>query len=167
MGGKAGRGMGGEGGRPAGGGQAKRGCGAGGNGDEEVGEGDGGGASGGRRNEEEGAVVKEGQVVRRGSGVHGGGLFEEKEVEDARPRKLAEHGWTSMVRIRDDDEEIHIYFKDQGGEMVGLTVLSLEEDEAMLINLVGRIDPTGLGSLANSLDLPQLEQAAQNAGEDN
>lgn len=77
--------------------------------------------------------------------------------------KLAEHGWTSMVRIRDDEEEVHIYFKDQDGEMVGLTVLSLENDEAMLINLVGKIDPSALASLGDSLDLPQLEKAAQDA----
>ena len=82
-------------------------------------------------------------------------------------QKLAERGWTSMVRIRDHDEEIYIYFKDQDGEMVGLTVLSLEEDEAMLINLVGKIDPAGLGSLARSLDLPQLEEAVKDTGNDN
>ena len=80
-------------------------------------------------------------------------------------QKLAENGWISMVRIRDEDEEVYIYFKDQEGEMMGLTVLSLEDDEAMLINLVGKIDPAGLGSLASSLDLPQLEQAVQDAGD--
>jgi len=80
-------------------------------------------------------------------------------------QKLTENGWTSMVRIRDDDEEVYIYFKEQAGEMMGLTVLSLEGDEAMLINLVGKIDPAGLGSLASGLDLPQLEQAVQSAGE--
>jgi len=80
-------------------------------------------------------------------------------------QKLTEKGWTSMVRMRDEAEEIYIYFKEQEGEMMGLTVLSLEDDEAMLINLVGKIDPAGLGSLAAGLDLPQLEQAVQSAGE--
>ena len=85
-------------------------------------------------------------------------------IRDA-TQQLAERGWISMVRIRDDNEEIHIYFKDQEGEMVGLTVLSLEGDEAMLINLVGKVDPTGLGSLAEGLDLPQLEQAVEEAND--
>lgn len=75
--------------------------------------------------------------------------------------KLAADGWISMVRIREDDEEIYIYFKDQDGEMAGLTVLSLDGDEGMLINLVGKIDPSGLGSLAQGLDLPQLEEAVK------
>ena len=75
--------------------------------------------------------------------------------------ELAAAGWTSMVRMRDEDEEIYIYFKDQDGEMAGLTVLSLEDDDGMLINLVGKIDPTGLGSLAQGLDLPQLEEAVK------
>lgn len=86
-------------------------------------------------------------------------------IRDA-ARQLTESGWTSMVRIRDDDEEVYIYFKEQAGEMVGLTVLSLEGDEAMLINLVGKIDPAGLGSLASGLDLPQLEKAAQGVSEE-
>ena len=73
--------------------------------------------------------------------------------------RLADSGWTSMVRIREEGEEIHVFFKEKNGEMQGLTVLSLEEDEAMLINLVGGIDPTQLGRLASGLDLPQLEQS--------
>ena len=79
----------------------------------------------------------------------------------AATERLAADGWLSMVRMRDHDEEIHIYFKERAGEMVGLTVLSIEEDEAMLINLVGTIDPAGLADLATGLDLPQLEQAVQ------
>ena len=35
----------------------------------------------------------------------------------------------------------------------------------MMINLVGKIDPAGLGSLASGLDLPQLEQAVKEAGD--
>lgn len=75
--------------------------------------------------------------------------------------RLADNGWISMVRIRDEDEEVYIYFKEQEEEMMGLTVLSLENDEVMLINLVGKIDPAGLGSLASGLDLPQLEEAVK------
>lgn len=86
-------------------------------------------------------------------------------IRDA-AQKLAENGWISMVRMREADEEVYIYFKEQDDEMVGLTVLSLEEDEAMLINLVGKIDPAGLGSLASGLDLPQLEQAVQDSADD-
>ena len=86
-------------------------------------------------------------------------------IRDA-AEKLATSGWISMVRMRDKDEEVHIFFKEQNGEMVGLTVLSVEEDEAMFINLVGKIDPASLGNLASGLDLPQLEQAVQDADDD-
>lgn len=84
----------------------------------------------------------------------------------AAAEKLKESGWTSMVRIRDTDEEVYIYFKEKDGEMMGLTVLTLEDDEGMLINLVGKIDPEGLGRLASGLDLPQLEQAVPSSGEE-
>ena len=80
--------------------------------------------------------------------------------------RLTDSGWTSMVRVREEAEEVHVFFKEQDGEMQGLTVLSLEEDEAMLINLVGGNDPTQLGRLATGLDLPQLEESLSAAEDD-
>lgn len=84
----------------------------------------------------------------------------------AAAEKLQESGWTSMVRMRDTDEEVYIYLREMDGEMMGLTVLTLEDDEGMLINLVGKIDPEGLGRLASGLDLPQLEQAVPSSDEE-
>lgn len=73
--------------------------------------------------------------------------------------RLAGAGWQTMVRMRDENEEVYVYFKEKDGDIVGLTVLSLEDGEAMLINLVGLIDPAGLSGLADGLDLPELEHA--------
>lgn len=101
----------------------------------------------------------------RGANLEGVSAEEVRSGIRSASQKLAEQGWISMVRIRDQDEEVYIYFKEQEDEMMGLTVLSLEHDEAMLINLVGKIDPAGLGGLASSLDLPQLEQAIQESGD--
>lgn len=81
-------------------------------------------------------------------------------IRDA-ARRLADAGWQSMVVIREDDEETYLYVRELDGEMQGLTVLSLESEEAMLINLVGRVDPEALGSLARGLDLPQLQRSVE------
>lgn len=84
-------------------------------------------------------------------------------------QKLEAAGWSSMVRMRADDEEVYIFFKEEVGQMVGLTVLTLEDSEVMLINLVGNIDPSDLSGLAEglALDLPQIHHNSDNTADDN
>ena len=70
---------------------------------------------------------------------------------------LEGHGWKSTVRVRDQGEETYIYLKQTGDQIEGLTLLSLDpRDEAVLINIVGRIDPAELGRLGQRLHVPQL-----------
>ncbi|MGB5889342.1 MAG: DUF4252 domain-containing protein [Thermoanaerobaculia bacterium] len=73
--------------------------------------------------------------------------------------RLDRQGWQSIIRVREDDEEIYFYAMEKGGEINGLTVLMLDEEEATLINLVGTIHPEDLAGLGRGLDLPQLERA--------
>jgi hypothetical protein len=81
--------------------------------------------------------------------------------------KLKAAGWLSMVRMREDDEEVYVFFKQQGEEMVGLTVFTVEDEEVMLINLVGNIDPSDLGQLADGLDLdlPDIRTSTSDEGD--
>ena len=65
-------------------------------------------------------------------------------------------GWYRMVLTRDEGEEVHIYGRERDGSLQGLTVLALEDDEVIVLNLVGRIDPDQLGSLMTGLDLPEV-----------
>jgi len=70
---------------------------------------------------------------------------------------LEGHGWKSTVRVRDQVEETYIYLKQTGDRIEGLTLLSLDpKDEAVVINIVGRIDPAELGRLGQNLHVPQL-----------
>lgn len=78
---------------------------------------------------------------------------------------LEERGWQTMVRIRDTDEQIFVYSREAGGEMAGMTVLVVDEDEAVAVNLIGAIDMENLGSLVMGLDLHQLEEALEKAEE--
>jgi hypothetical protein len=72
---------------------------------------------------------------------------------------LEGHGWKSSVRVRDQGQETYIYLKQTGDRIDGLTLLSLDpKDEAVVINIVGRIDPAQLGRLSQSLDVPQLKK---------
>jgi len=73
-------------------------------------------------------------------------------------RWLEDHGWKSTMRVKDQGEETYIYLKEIDGKISGLTLLSLEPgDEAVVINIVGRIDPEQLGRLSQSLDLPHVK----------
>lgn len=112
-------------------------------------------------------MVEDLESIRvRGADLEGVDVEEARSGIQRATTKLVDAGWSSMVRMREDDEEVYIYFKEEAGQMVGLTVLSLEGDEAMLINLVGKIDPTKLSSLAYGLDLPQLDRTTENTAED-
>jgi hypothetical protein len=72
---------------------------------------------------------------------------------------LEGRGWKSTVRVRDQGQETYIYLKQTGDRIEGLTLLSLDpKEEAVVINIVGRIDPAQLGQLGQSLNVPQLKK---------
>lgn len=74
-------------------------------------------------------------------------------------RRLEETGWRAMLRAREEDEEIYMFAREVKGEILGLTLLAFDEEEVVLLNLVGELDLARLGSLARGLDLPLLDQA--------
>jgi hypothetical protein len=72
---------------------------------------------------------------------------------------LEDHGWKSSIRVREKGDETYIYLQQTGDRIDGLTLLSLSAgDEAVIINIVGRIDPAELGRLGKSLNVPQLQK---------
>jgi hypothetical protein len=80
---------------------------------------------------------------------------------------LEERGWKSTLRVRDKGQETYIYLKESGGKVEGLTLLSLDPgDEAVVINIVGRIDPDQIGRISQSLhvNVPQLQKDSPKGG---
>lgn len=74
-------------------------------------------------------------------------------------RWLEERGWHSTMRLREQDQEVYIYLKQAGGQIQGLTLLAVDPGEAVVINIVGRIDPDEIGRLGQRLNMPQLQKA--------
>ena len=105
----------------------------------------------------------------RGAELDEGGLAAIRSGFQNAAQNLKAAGWTSMVRVREEDEEVLIFFKEEGGQMVGLTVFTLEDKDAMMINLVGNIDPSDLSGLAEGLDLdlPEMGSLSGGATDDN
>lgn len=80
---------------------------------------------------------------------------------------LEGRGWKPTLRVKEKGEETYIYLKETDGKIAGLTLFSLSPgDEAVVINIVGRIDPAQLGRLSQTLDLPQIRQGDTKQGKD-
>ncbi|MEM7052578.1 MAG: DUF4252 domain-containing protein [Acidobacteriota bacterium] len=72
---------------------------------------------------------------------------------------LDDNGWQAIVRMRDGRDQTYIYLKQDGKDFVGLTLVAAgEDDEAVLVNVVGRVDPQRLGALAGRFDIPGLDE---------
>ncbi|MEZ5332575.1 MAG: DUF4252 domain-containing protein [Thermoanaerobaculia bacterium] len=102
------------------------------------------------------ALVQGLQAVRVRSGEPAAGDMESvRERVRAAGRWLDERGWAPMVRVRDEGDDVLIYTRlDDDGTVQGITVLALEDDEATVVNLIGRLDPEQLGRIVGALDLP-------------
>jgi uncharacterized protein DUF4252 len=85
---------------------------------------------------------------------------------DRAVRWLEDRGWHSTVRVRDKGEETYIYLKEADGQIVGLTILALDPDEdAALINIVGKLDPAEIGRLGRDLDIQPLQRIQPRSGD--
>lgn len=101
-------------------------------------------------------LVKGLQAVRVRSGEPGeGDLDAVRSRLGEAGRWLDERGWTPMVRVREEGEEVLIYSRlDDAGGVEGITVLAMEEGEVTVVNLIGSLDPARLGRILSGLDLP-------------
>ena len=72
--------------------------------------------------------------------------------------RLASEGWETVVRVREDGEDVNIQLKTRDGAIAGLVVLVTEaEGESVFINIVGDISPQDVGRLGRALDIDPLK----------
>ncbi len=78
-------------------------------------------------------------------------------VEDIE-KTLDKKEWTRIVRAKSPDELTNISVRFDEGNMVGLLVMSVEEDEAAFINIVGDLNLGKiLASLGDGMDFSALD----------
>jgi hypothetical protein len=71
--------------------------------------------------------------------------------------RLSRDGWESVVRVRDDDNQVHIMLRTANNSIAGLVALFSEPEGSFgFINIVGDFDPKRLGRLARQLNLEPL-----------
>ena len=66
---------------------------------------------------------------------------------------LKSSGWEPIVQINEDDEQVLVYMKMDGGNMEGMTVMVVDNEEAVFVNIIGQLNPAELGKVMESFDV--------------
>ena len=64
---------------------------------------------------------------------------------------LEKDGWTTIVRINDEEEYVRMYALMDRDQIVGMVVMAIEadSDEAIFLNIVGDVDPEEIGRIGS------------------
>ena len=76
---------------------------------------------------------------------------------------LREDGWQNVLLIQEEGEQTHMLMRSRGERIDGLTLITSDGDqEAVVINLMGHLDPHSFGEVMAALDIdsPEVEVAA-------
>jgi hypothetical protein len=67
--------------------------------------------------------------------------------------KLSESGWESVVTVNSADEQVRVFMKINGETVDGITVMAVEESEAVFVNVIGNINPAELERVMKNFDI--------------
>jgi len=67
--------------------------------------------------------------------------------------KLSTLGWESVVTVNSADEQVRVFMKLNDNSVEGITVMALEEDEAVFVNVIGNIRPEELQRVMDNFDV--------------
>ena len=67
--------------------------------------------------------------------------------------QLNDRGWESVVTVNSADEQVRIYMKISGEKVEGITVMAVEETEAVFVNVIGDINPAELERVMDNFDV--------------
>lgn len=62
-------------------------------------------------------------------------------------------GWEPIVQVNEDGEQAQIFMKIAGDKMEGLTVMAVDDEEAVFINIIGQLDPAQLSAVMDNFDI--------------
>ncbi|MEP5569401.1 MAG: DUF4252 domain-containing protein [Halioglobus sp.] len=61
--------------------------------------------------------------------------------------------WEPVVQVNEAKEQVQIFMKTSGENVEGLTVMAVDAEEAVFINILGVIDPAQLGKVMDTLNV--------------
>lgn len=66
---------------------------------------------------------------------------------------LKSSGWEPIVQINEDDEQVLVYMKAIDGHMEGMTVMVVDDEEAVFVNVIGQLNPAELAQVMDKFDV--------------
>ena len=73
---------------------------------------------------------------------------------DRMSTNLQDDGWEPVMQVRQQDEQVHVLMRTVDGQIKGMTVLVLDgADEAVIVNLMGEIEPEKFSDVMVALDV--------------
>ena len=93
------------------------------------------------------------------------GEYQQSDVEAIRSQ-LRSPEWSRIVgvRSRKSGENADVYVHQEGGKIMGLTVLAAEPKQLTIVNIVGPIDPDDIAELSGQFGIPKFETRKPGAG---
>ena len=76
--------------------------------------------------------------------------------------KLLDDGWDPVMLVREESELVQMYARLTGGKMRGLTIVSADKSEVVVVNVMGDIDPVYYSDVMLALnvdDAPEVQVA--------
>ena len=67
--------------------------------------------------------------------------------------RLVDQGWEAVVTVNSADEQVRIFMMINDNLVEGITVMALEETEAVFVNVIGTINPEELGKVMENFDI--------------
>lgn len=77
-------------------------------------------------------------------------------------RRLARGGWDTVVRVREDGQNIGVFLRETGNLISGLTIVLVESGEATFVNIVGDIDPSEVGMIGRRFNIDGITNIPAN-----
>jgi hypothetical protein len=73
---------------------------------------------------------------------------------------LSALAWSPVVQVNEEGQQVQIFMKMNGEVMDGLTLMAVDGEEAVFINVIGQLDPEELSQLMGRFDV-DLEESLE------
>ena len=75
--------------------------------------------------------------------------------------QLREDNWQPVMLVKEDEEQTHMLMRSEGDRIMGITLITSDAEEAVVINLKGHLDPQHCGDVMVALDVdaPEVQVA--------
>lgn len=109
------------------------------------------------KNDPEAAAVLEGlEGVRINVYSTGGEVAPAIDQLQNAKNMLSNQNWEPIVPVNEDGQNVQVFIKANGEGVQGLTVMAVDADDAVFVNILGSIDPENLGAIMDQFDVDLL-----------